>query len=738
MKETKKILKATINNKKKLKVTRIILLLLLALLVVRLIVLQFIQGEKLSRMASVQQTTTRTIQPTRGTIYDINGKLLAISADVDTVSVNPKNLKYTDDSEVDKEFVAQSFSDIFGIDYATTLEKLTSDTSSYIEIASKVESDKIDALKEWMQTNNIYAGINIDSAVKRYYPYNNLASQVLGFTGTDNNGLFGLENSLENILGGTVGQVVTLTDSVNSDIPNQEKSYIQPKNGNNVYLTLDVNIQSIAEKYLSQAVIDNKADYGTVIIMEPDTGNILAMCNYPDYNLNTPFTPTDSAVLETWSTLSSEEKNDYLYKMWTNNAVQNTYEPGSTFKILTSAIALEENIVSENTPDVFNCTGSETVNGTTIHCWRTGRPHGSQSLKEALANSCNPSFIQLGLKVGAPTLYKYYDAFGLLSSTNSDFYGESNSVFHKLDNMNDIDLATMAFGQGITITPLQLITAVSAIANEGVLMQPRIIDKIVNPDTGAVTTPEPIEVRKVVSERTTAQIMDMLDYTVSDGTGKHADVTGYSIGGKSGTSEKLTSENDEYVASFIGLSPTVNTQVVVLVALYNPQGDSFQGGEIAGPVVAQILSEILPHLGVTSSATNSSSSNYKTTPLTDVTGLTVKEATQLLKAAGFSVHSPANIDENELVVTQMPKTGVTLFENSDVFIYTESSNVATNVVVPNFKGKTVEQCINMSQEVNVNIVADGSGLVVSQDILAGTEIEAGSVINLTLKASSGY
>lgn len=707
MKEAKKILKTTVQNSKKLKIAFVCFMLCLVLLIGRLVVLQFVQGNKLKGLASNQQTATKTIQPTRGTIYDVNGKLLAISAEADTVSVNPKLLKHSDNTEIDKEFVARSFSEILGIDYEETLETLNTATS-YVKIALKVEKDKIDALRDWMNTNKIYSGITIDPDVKRYYPYNNLASQVIGFTGTDNNGLVGLENSLEDILGGTAGQVVTLIDSVRDEIPRQQKSYIEPKNGSNVYLTIDVNIQSIAEKYLSQAVIDNKADYGTVIIMEPSTGNVLSMCNYPDYNLNTPHTPTNPDILTTWSTLPFEDKSNYLYKMWNNNAVQNTYEPGSTFKILTSAIALEENIVQENTPNVFNCTGAEVVDGLAIHCWRTGKPHGYQSLKEALSNSCNPSFIQLGFKIGSPTLYKYYDAFGLFSSTGSDFYGESSSIFHNINNITDIDLASMAFGQGITITPLQLITAVSAIANEGVLMKPRIVDKVVNPDTGAVTTPEPVVVRKVVSEKTSSELLDMLDYTVSDGTGRHADVTGYSIGGKSGTSEKLTTDNNEYVASFIGLSPTVNTQVVVLVALYNPQGESYQGGEIAGPVVAQILSEILPHLGVTSSATNSYTSNYKTTPLTNVAGMTLKEAKQTLKNAGFSVHVPAGIDENELVVNQMPKTGVTLFENSDVFIYSESSNIATTVLVPNFKGKTLEQCINMAQEVNVNIVADGS------------------------------
>lgn len=738
-KEMKKILKTTINNRKPLKITMIVLLLLFILLIFRLSFLQFIQGDELKRQASSQQTSTRTIKPTRGTIYDLNGKLLAVSAEVDSVSVNPKNLKNSDDEEVNKEFVAQSFSDIFGLDYTKLLETLNT-ADSYTTIASKVEHDKIDTLKDWMKTNEIYSGIKIDSSIKRYYPYDNLASQVIGFTGTDNNGLVGLENSLESILAGTAGQVVTLTDSVNDEIPNQQKSYIEPQNGSNIYLTIDVNIQSIAEKYLSQAVIDNKADYGTVIIMEPSTGNILAMCNYPDYNLNTPFTPIDPNVLPTWDSLSSQEKNDYLYKMWKNNAVQNTYEPGSTFKIITAATAIEENIVQPNTPDVFYCNVVENVDGLAIHCWRTGNPHRNQSLKQALANSCNPSFIQLGLKVGAPTLFKYYDAFGLLSSTNSDFYGESNSIFHNPNTINNIDLAAMSFGQGITITPLQLITAVSAIANEGVLMKPRIVDKIVNTNTGAITTPEPFEVRQVVSKQTASQLMEMLDYAVSDGTGRHADVAGYSIGGKSGTSETLTSADDTYVASFIGVSPTVNTQVVVLVALYNPTGYSFQGGTIAGAVVSQIFSEILPHLGITSSATPPSETEYSNKTLTDVRGKTVSEARQILRSNGFSVHIPNNVADTDIVSNQMPKPGVDLFEGSDVFIYTDAANIATSTTVPNFKGKTFKQCINMSQEANVNIVIEGSGFVVSQDVTANTEIEAGTVIHLTLNSdpSGGY
>ena len=731
MKKHKKIVKINNSNIKRITIMSVLFFILFFLLVIRLAYLQFIKGEWLSKQASTQQTSTKTITPARGIIYDKNGKVLAISAEVDTVTVTPSKLKYSDGDIVPLEYAAQSFSNIFGLDYSETLNKLTAATSS-VRVATKVEKDKIDLLKDWMDSNNISSGISIDSSIKRYYPYDTLACHTLGFTGTDSNGLFGLENSLDSILSGTVGKVVTLTDSVNSEIPNEQQSYIAAQDGSNVYLTLDVKIQSIVEKYLSQAVIDNIADYGTAIIMEPSTGNILAMANYPDYNLNTPFTPTDTTVLETWDTISSEEQTNYLYEMWRNKSVQNTYEPGSVFKIITSAVGLEEGIIEANTANTLNCTGTEYVDNIPINCWRHTNPHLGQSLKQALANSCNPAFIQLGLEIGAPTLYKYYEAFGLLSNTHSQFYGESNSVFYNENAIRKFELATMSFGQGITITPLQLITAVSAIANEGVLMQPRIVDKTVNPNTGSSTTPESVTVRQVVSKETASEVMDMLDYTVSNGTGRYSDVKGYSIGGKSGTSENLGQGDGTYVASFIGLSPTVNTQVVVLVALYNPQGDSFQGGEIAGPVVGQILSEILPYIGVAS--TSNSDSDYETTTMPDLKNKTIADARKLLEDYGFDVHIDSSIEDTELVTNQMPKKGAALLEDADVFLYTEGSNVATSVTIPNFKGMSITEAMNVASEHNLNISLDGSGIVISQDIAADTSVEIGTVINLTLKS----
>ena len=455
--------------------------------------------------------------------------------------------------------------------------------------------------------------------------------------------------------------------------------------------------------------------------MNPQNGDVLAMANYPDYDLNTPFTITNEKQQNYYDSLTDEEKQNFYYNtLWNNKCVQNTYEPGSTFKIITAATGLEEGIVKEDTPGDFYCSGFQEVADIKINCWRYDNPHGSQSLKQALGNSCNPAFIQLGQKIGAETLYKYYEAFGLRSKTNSYFYGESNSVFFDLNNINATNLATMSFGQRFTVTPIQLISAISSIANEGILMEPRIVKEITNTDTGAVTTIQPKEIRQVISKETADTMMDMLEYVVTDGTGKYAKVQGYSVGGKTGTSEPLSEdETSGYVASFVGLSPTVNTQVVVLVALYNPKSYSHQGGTIAGPVVAQILSEVLPYMGINSN-TNSQTTNtsdYTTASIPDVRNKTISEARTILQNAGFNIKISSEEDYNTAIVTdQVPKPGITLVSGSTVYLYTDAFNERTFVTVPSFKGLSAAQALNSAESKNLNLVIDGTGIVISQDV----------------------
>lgn len=457
--------------------------------------------------------------------------------------------------------------------------------------------------------------------------------------------------------------------------------------------------------------------------MNPTNGDVLAMATYPDYDLNEPFTINDSKLKKNWNKLSSEDKSNALFNMWKNTAVQSTYEPGSTFKIITAAAGLEEGLITPDNHSDFYCSGSENISGIEMRCWKYQDPHGAQSLKEALGNSCNPAFIQLGQKIGAHTLYKYYRGFGLFDTTNSYFYGESNSVFFDENNINEFNLATMSFGQRFTITPIQLITAVSSVANEGILMQPRIVKEIKDTNTGAVTTIEPNSVRQVISKETAETMMSMLEYVVNDGTGKYAKISGYSIGGKTGTSEPLSGNEDEgYVASFIAMSPTVNTQVVVLVTIYDPKGDSHQGSQVAGPVIKQILSEVLPYIGV---ASDNSSSDLATTTSTetaivpDVRNKSITEAKSLLKDSGFSIKITGDEDENStLIVDQVPKPGVTLLEDSTIYLYTSNNNVRNTTTVPNLKGMSSAQVINSIRASNLNVILDGSGTVVSQDIAA--------------------
>ncbi len=589
---------------KKLKISLLVVLALFILLIIRLFYLQIIDGSHLSNLASKQQTTSEKISSKRGNIYDSTGASLAISETVDTISINPSKLKskkYTNDDEL-KKVISQKFSEIFELDYNETLDKLNNSNSS-ITIAKKVEEDKVNLLKEWLTENKISAGVNIDEDSKRYYPYGTLASQVIGACGTDNQGLSGIESSYNSILQGTSGEVIMSTDASQSEIPNSQESFIPAENGYNLTLTIDVNIQSIVEKYLKQAVEENSCSKGgNCIIMDPKTGNILAMASYPNYDLNSPFTPT-SYYADNWDSLSAEEKNSRIYNMWHVRSVFETYEPGSVFKLITAAVALEENITQPDITNDFYCNGFEEVADKTIKCWYYQAPyykkHDGESLRQALMDSCNPSFIQLGKRIGANTLYKYYNAFGFFDKTNSGLPGESASRFHELSKVGSVELATMSFGQRFTITPLQMITAISAIANDGNLLKPKIVKSMTNTDTGETTNFETTKIRQVLSSQTANQVKSMMKSVVTDGTGKNAQVQGYSIGGKSGTSEPVVGDTSSgYTTSFAAISPIENTQVAILVTLYDPKGDSHQGGQTAAPVVSNILSEVLPAMGI--------------------------------------------------------------------------------------------------------------------------------------------
>jgi stage V sporulation protein D (sporulation-specific penicillin-binding protein) len=742
-------MKTSFNSKnlmhyKKLRVTLIVVILILLLLIVRIGFLQFVQGNYLKELAYNQQTINQIISPKRGNIYDSTGKALAISAQVDTITINPNKLvkNSNDETKEFKEKIAKGLSEIFELNYDEVLEKVNS--SSQVEtIAKKVEQEKVDTLKKWIEENKISVGINIDEDTKRYYPYNTVASNVIGFCGNDNQGLSGIESKWDSILTGTPGKIVSSKGSNQEEIPNAEETYISAENGSDLTLTIDLNIQTIIEKYLKQAVEDNDCKKGgNVIVMNPKNGDILGMACYPDYNLNSPYTP-NATLAETYDSLSSEEKSESLYKMWANKSVAETYEPGSVFKVITASVALEENITTTDKSNDFYCKGYEEFEDSSasqplkISCWRAN-PHGVQSLRQALCNSCNPAFMQLGKRIGAPTLYKYYEAFGLFDSTNSGLYGEQSSIFQKLDKVGPVELATMSFGQRLNVTPLQMATAIACVANDGVLMKPRIVKQVTNTDSGSVSEIPVTQVRQVISKETAQEVKSMMESVVTIGTGKHAAVSGYSIGGKTGTSEPVYNKTEEgYVASYVAISPVEDTQVVLLLTLYDPPKSNHQGGQLAGPVVSQMLSEILPYLGIPSnenSSNNSSSDNLIVVP--DVRNKTVSEAEKILKNSGFSTKTYVNGDANNtLVVDQTPKPGISLSKNSVIVLYGEGNDVATSVTVPDLKGMNASQASNTLKEKNLNISIEGSGIVISQDAAKDEQVPEGTVIKVTLKQS---
>jgi len=607
MKKKKNIkTKSNINVANKISPKKIGLILFISLflmiaLLLRVAYLQFVDGNRLQKLATSQQTLTETISAKRGTIYDSTGNALAISYETDKIYLTPSLIK----TDANKTAVAQSLASILELDYNDLLTKILNTTDKFL-VASEVEQDKVDAINNWKKDLKYSTGISFEETTSRSYPYKTLASTIIGFVGADNQGSTGIEASWNSFLSGTAGKSVSLKDASQSEIANSNQSYIAAENGYDVSLTIDSNIQSIVEKHLSQAVDEYKCESGITIAMNPSTGKILAMADYPSYDCNNQNQP-NSYLAKT--SLSSEKKNEALYRMWTPKAVTDEYEPGSVFKIVTSSIALEENVVDTDTVN-FNCTGAYYVPGESrpIKCHKYPNSHGSQSLRQALENSCNPAFVDLGLRIGKNRTYKYYEAYGFFEKTGISLSGEPKSgIFYDINKINDHELGTMSFGQRFTITPLQMITAASAIANDGVLLQPQIVDHITNTDTGEVTTFTPNEVRKVISKETADKVASMMESVVEIGTGKKVkyddsikdSMSGYSIGGKTGTSEPINGSYDGYVASFLAISPVENTKIVLLVILKNPgEGVNHNGGQIAAPTAGKMLSEILPYLGI--------------------------------------------------------------------------------------------------------------------------------------------
>lgn len=575
---------SNISRKKRIRNMLFSIFVVFTCLIVRIGVIQFVQGANLQEMAYAQQSLDRKITPKRGSIYDATRKnQLAVSATVESITVNPVNIK-----ETDKEKVAKKLAELFELDYEKVLKKIRK-KSSIETIIKRVEKEKTNELRIWMQENNITSGINIDEDVKRYYPYNNLASHVIGFCGSDNQGLDGVEAKYDEVLRGTNGKIIKITDAKGGEIGKEGENYIAPEDGKDLVISIDMTIQAIAEKYLKEACIDNVCtDGGNIVIMEPKTGDILAMATYPSYNLNTPYEINTEELKSNWENLAQADKTKELQQMWRNKAIADTYEPGSTFKLITTSAALEEGITTTDKEGEFCCTGAIEIAGVRIKCWRYYRPHGSESLRQALMNSCNPVFIGLGQKIGVEKYYSYLKKFGFLDKTGVTLPGEAKGIFLAENKVGPVELATISFGQRFEVTPLQMVSAVSAIANKGVKLKPRIVKQIINSKTNEIEEQPIQEEGRVISEETADKVLSMMESVVAEGTGKNAQVKGFSVGGKTGTSEDGVNTN-KYVTSFLGVAPISNPNVVILVTLYNPTGE---GGHHVGASLWKLVSII--------------------------------------------------------------------------------------------------------------------------------------------------
>ena len=700
-------------HRKKIMVMFTAVFLALLFLMGRLVYLMVFCSEYYGQKAQNLHERERDIKAARGKILDANGMVLATNKSVCTISVIHSQIE-------DEEAVIKALVKELGLSEEAVRKR--------VEKVSSIERVKTNVPKETGDKIRAYklAGIKVDEDYKRYYPYDTLASKVLGFTGGDNQGIVGLEVKYDSYLQGTNGKILTLTDARGIEIENAGETRLEPVNGYDLNISMDYNIQLYCEQAAEKTYIKKDAKYVSVIVMNPSNGEIFAMVNYPEFHLNDPFTLTEEV------NVPAEKKQDLLNQMWRNQCISDTYEPGSTFKIIAASIGLEEKIVETDTAGDFYCGGSETVSGTRISCAnRSG--HGSQSLRNALENSCNPALIQLGQRIGVSTFYKYLDAFGFFEKTGIDLPSEGTSSFWKEKNVGPVELATMSFGQRFTITPMQLVKAAAAIANEGKLVTPHVVKEIENPDTGTVKTIQTNEERQVISEDTANKIKDMMKSVVETGGGKYAQVKGYEIGGKTGTSEADPNHPENgYVASFLAIAPVDNTKIVLLLTLYAPKVRNYYGGSIAAPAVSQMLSEILPYLDIPSN--NSDEGNVELVSVPNVTNKTIAEAQKILKAAGLEYSSVGDADN--IVSEQVPKSGTQLQKNGIVKIYAEGKDERVSQTVPDLKGVSLAQAKVMLKARNLNISSKGTGIVIAQDPKAGTSVDEGTVINVTLQEAT--
>ncbi len=716
---------------------------------VRLFQIMVVNGEEYQAKASDQQLYDTTLTAPRGDIYDCNMNQLATSAPCWTIYLSPNNFKKIKDStklEAVKVLIAQNLSNILEMEYDDVYAKTEQTSSYYVIVKRQVEKPQTDAVRKFIVDYSDYElsnYIGIDESTKRYYPNDNLASVVLGFVGSDNQGLSGIESYYDSELTGVPGRVVAAKNAQGTNMPFSYEKIISAQNGSSLVLTIDSYIQYVTEKYLSAAVEENAvAERGVAIVMNVNTGAILSMAIKGDFNPNDPFTlcEADLAKLEG---LEGEERTTKLTELrnrqWRNKAVSDSYEPGSVFKIITASAALEENMTSQT--KTYNCPGYIVVAGQHYNCHKHSG-HGTQTLEAAISNSCNPVFITLGSLLGSKLFSNYFEAFGLTEKTGIDLPGEVSSLYYKEENMGPVELASASFGQTFSITPIQLITAISASVNGGYLVKPYVVSQVLDPEGKVKSTTSTTVKRQVISKETSALMCEMLEKVVDGGGGKNAYVPGYRIGGKTGTSEKLTQmhssgKDNLYVGSFCGIAPMDDPEVAVLVLLDEPTAGSYYGGTISAPVGGQILAEVLPYLGYDPQYSEEELKKLSV-KVPNLVDSTVASAKQQLTSAGLSYKVIGNGDT---VSKQVPAAGQSVGRSGMVVLYTEGSETAQSTV-PDFSGMTLSAVNTTAKNASINVefagntASGGSVVAYKQSVPAGTAVDSGTVVTVYFRDNS--
>ena len=726
--------------------TAILILLILVLgfgaAVLRLTYLTTIQSSELQESAVDLQLADTTVSAKRGTIYDANGNVLAESASVWQVVMSPVNFK----NDKQRQAAAKGLSEIFDLEYNDVLDD-TKQQSHYVVVKRRIESDErekvlelIDTLKKDYSCSGV---IQLLDDYKRYYPKNSLASSVIGFTGSDDQGLEGIEYEYDSYLSGTPGRIITAQNARGTDMPFRYEQNVESEDGNNVYLTIDETIQSICEKYMQKGVEDNNVlNKGVCIAMDVNTGAILAMVTTDGYDLNNPYelsAKDKKKIKSTSKKKQAEAESAALSNMWRNKAVADTYMPGSVFKMCVASAALEENLVNEKTS--FTCTGSISVEGETIHCSNISG-HGTQNFVEVISNSCNPAFIQIGQMLGAGKFRQYYQGFGFSDKTGIDLPGEAEDSFWKEGKMGGVDLAVASFGQNFTITPIQMITACAAVSNGGYVVQPHVVSKITDSKGNVIKTVDKKVKRQVISDDTSKKMNEYLEYNTERQGAAAGYISGYKVAGKTGTTEKRgvtkfeSSFSEDYISSFCGYAPADDPQIAMLVFFDTPDGDAYYGSQVSSPVFINIMSEVLPYLDVKTSYTDEEL-GYVDASAGDYTGVSVDEAKTAVEADGFTATVKGN---GSTVISQIPTVSSGLQKGGSIVLYTDSNSQSETVSVPSLIGLSPDEVNDVASAYGLNVSFSGattsSGTSSSQNIEAGTSVSPGTVITVSFADSS--